>query len=153
MKRLSLIEYCIPCKSKCCKVGKFFGSPILDLKEANKIKNYVQEVKLKSGKKYFILKEGKKGNNCIFLINHKCKIQNKKPLDCLCYPLKAVYSKNKVVYIIDKNCSTSKFIDKKFIKDAKKIALKSIKRFDKETYDHWLKNNVGWVKKTSRRLE
>jgi Fe-S-cluster containining protein len=152
MGDLSLIKYRIPCKSKCCKVGKFFGSPILDYKEAKKIKDYVKEIKLKSGKTYFILKEGKKGQDCIFLKDGKCKIEKNKPLDCLCYPVKAIYSKDKIVYVLDKACPVSKGLDKNFIKDSKKVALKSIKRFDKETYNHWLKNNVGWVRKTSGRL-
>jgi Fe-S-cluster containining protein len=153
MRGLSLIKYCIPCKSKCCKVGKLFGSPILDYKEAKKIKSYTKEIKFKSGKTYFILKEGKKGNDCIFLKDGKCKIEKNKPLDCLCYPIKAIHSKDKIVYITDKGCPASKVLDKNFIKNSKKVALKSIKRFDKETYNHWLKKNVGWVKKTSRRLK
>ena len=152
MRNLSLLEYCIPCKSKCCKVGKFFGSPILDKKEIKGIEKYVKEVRLKSRKNYFILKDGKR-NNCIFLINNKCKIQKRKPLDCLCYPIKAVYSGKKMIYIMDKSCPASKFLDKRYLNDAKKIALKSIKRFDKETYNHWIKKNVGWVKKTSRSIE
>ncbi len=152
MGDLSLLKYCIFCKSKCCKAGKFFGSPILDYKEAKKIGAYVKEIKLKSGKNYFILKEGKRSQDCIFLKEGKCKIEENKPLDCLCYPVKAIYSKDKIIYLLDTGCPASKYLDKKFIKDSKKVALKSIKRFDKETYNHWLKKNVGWVKKTPGRL-
>lgn len=152
MRKLSLLEHCIPCKSSCCKVGRFFGSPILDRKETKGIEKYVKEIRLKSGKNYFILKDRKKGHNCIFLFNNKCKIEKRKPLDCLCYPIKAIYSRGKIIYILDNACPVSKSIDAAYIKEAKKIALKSIKRFDKATYKHWIKNNVGWVKKTSRRL-
>jgi hypothetical protein len=57
-----------------------------------------------------------------------------------------------VVYIIDEACPASKSLDKNYIESAKKVALTSIRRFDKKTYNRWLKNNVGWVKKTSRRF-
>jgi len=145
--KLSLLRYCISCKAKCCKISKKIGSPILCEREAAKLKkinpNAIKKVKTKYGE-YFILKE-KKNKECPFLFNLKCKTEKIKPLDCLCYPIKAVWKKDEIKFITDKDCPAHKKLSKTFIKEAKKIALKSIKRFNKQTYNHWLKNNVGWV--------
>jgi Fe-S-cluster containining protein len=154
MENLSLLKYCIPCNAKCCKTGKLIGSPILDEEESKEIgKENVQEIITPKGKKYWILKERKENSNCRFLTkDNKCLIQNIKPLDCLCYPIKAVYNKNKIIFINDKDCLAHNKLNKEFIKEAKKIAIKSIKRFDKETYNHWLDNYVGWIKSTAIKL-
>jgi Fe-S-cluster containining protein len=84
--------------------------------------------------------------------NNKCRIQNVKPLDCLCYPLKAVYKGNSIAFIVDINCPANEFLNDKFLQEAKKIAVSSIQRFDRETYTHWLSNYVGWVGKTAKIL-
>ena len=148
-KNLSLLNFCIPCKAKCCKTGKLIGSPILSKDEIDKIgrNENLQEITSPTGEKYFIIKEYKGTKKCFFLSEgNECKIQDKKPLDCLCYPIKAVYSEDKIVFITDQNCPAAKNLSKEFIERAREIALKSIKRFDKETYEHWLNNNVGWAK-------
>ncbi|MFH1211760.1 MAG: hypothetical protein V1659_02405 [Candidatus Woesearchaeota archaeon] len=152
MNELSLLKFCIPCNSKCCKAGKLIGTPILSADEAKKMpypeKTHLQEVISPVGEKYFVIKERKKSNKCFFLNDdNTCRIQNNKPLDCLCYPIKAVYSDDKIWYILDSECPACTSLSKDFIKNAKKIALKSIKRFDKQTYSHWLENYIGWVKK------
>ena len=150
MKEVSLHEFCKGCKSKCCKHVGGIGSPILDKKERdlceNRLKDSTKKVITPNGKIYYLIKEI--NQNCIFLKdNGDCKIQDVKPLDCLCYPIKAIYSKDKIIFVVDANCPAQKKLDKNFIKKAKEIALISIKRFDKKTFGHWLKNHVGWVKR------
>ncbi|MDD5254072.1 MAG: hypothetical protein PHG05_03120 [Candidatus Nanoarchaeia archaeon] len=147
--KVSLIDYCIPCKARCCKTGKLIGSPILSNKEAGRIgKNNLKKVKFPKGE-YWVIKEQQSTNRCFFLNKqNKCKLQNLKPLDCLCYPIKAVYEKDLIRFITDSDCPASSFLNKEFIRESKKIAIKSIKRFDRETYQHWLDNYVGWVRKT-----
>ena len=151
MNKLSLLKFCIPCHSKCCKTGKLIGSPIISIEEQKDMlpqeKNHLQKIVSPTGKIYFIIKEQEKSNGCFFLNdNNTCKIQNKKPMDCLCYPIKAIHSDKEIEYIIDLDCPASPHLSNDFIKNAKTIALKSLKRFDKETYNHWLDNYVGWVK-------
>lgn len=152
--KLSLLEYCLPCKSKCCKIGKLIGSPILDKGEASKIgKKHLKKIKSPSGSSYYIIAERKGSTDCIFLIkDNKCKIQKVKPLDCLCYPIKAIYKNNSMIFIIDINCPASNCLTAEFIQEARKVAINSIRRFDKETYTHWLSNNIGWVDKTAKIL-
>lgn len=149
-KDLSLLGYCIECGSRCCKVGKSIGSPILSAEEAERIRNVAEgclkEVRTSNGI-YFVIK-GKEGTNeCHFLTNeNKCSIQNHKPMDCLCYPVKAVYlAEGSIKFIIDRDCPASAKIGHEFIEKAKSVAMKSIRRFEKDTYNHWLKNNVGWI--------
>lgn len=148
---LSLIEYCIPCRSGCCKVGSLIGSPILSRDEMLKIREVspvpIKEVSTPSGKTYYVLEEQQGSNRCFFLNeNNGCDIQHIKPLDCLCYPIKAVWLDNKIGFIIDPDCPAAKHLSPEFIDEAKGIALKSIRRFDRETYEYWLNNHVGWVK-------
>jgi len=152
---LSLLEYCLKCKAKCCKASDKIGSPILcetEAKEAKKINACaVKEIISKNGKKYYIILGKDKDSKCFFLNEkNKCDLQANKPLDCLCYPMKAVYKKDKIEFIFDSDCPASIYLNEKFIKDAKKIAIKSISRFDKNTYDEWLEKNVGWVKKVTK---
>jgi len=151
-EELSLLKFCQHCKAKCCKTGDLIGSPILSKKEVSKLaknyKNSFKEVTSPEGEKYYLIPEKKGTNNCSFLSDHyKCLVQDRKPLDCLCYPIKAVYDNGRIKFIIDDGCPAATHLDKNFIKKAKRIAIKSIRRFKKETYQHWLNNNVGWVKK------
>lgn len=150
MDQLSLIKFCCPCNSKCCKTGKLIGSPIISIEESKKLseeeKTHLQKIISPSDKKYFIIMEQKNSNRCFFLNqDNTCRIQKNKPLDCFCYPIKAIFLDKGINYIIDLDCPACFHLSKEFITIAKKIALKSIKRFDKETYNHWLDNNVGWV--------
>jgi Fe-S-cluster containining protein len=158
-KIFSDFEHCFNCKAKCCKTGNLIGSPILsesEALEAKKIsKDSVKNITLPIGKSYFILAEQEGTNRCPFLTrNNKCQIQNLKPLDCRCYPIKAIYNiNNSIKFIIDRHCPATPHLSKKFTKEAKKIALESINRFDREIYNHWLKNNVGWVNDNIIELE
>lgn len=152
MNQLSLIKFCCPCSSKCCKTGKLIGSPIISIEESKKLsekeKAHLQKILSPSGKEYYVIMESKKSNRCFFLNqDNTCRIQKNKPLDCLCYPIKAIFLDKGIDYIIDLDCPACFHLSKKFITTAKKIAFKSIKRFDKETYNHWLNNYVGWVKR------
>ena len=136
--------------------GELIGSPILDVKETALIKEkeLLKEITSLSGNSYFIIRDDEKTRKCSFLgEDNKCRIQKMKPLDCLCYPIKAVYDKGKIKFIIDAECPAAKHLDKEFIKHAKRAALKSIKRFDRETYEHWLEKYIGWVGKTGVDLE
>ena len=154
-KNLSLLKYCIPCGAKCCKTGKLIGSPVLSKDETLNIKEiakgHIKEVLSPTGEKYYILLEQEGANRCFFLTEkNKCKIQKVKPLDCLCYPVKAVYNDGKEIrFIIDKNCPAARHLGNEFIEEAKLIALRSIKRFGRQTYHHWLHNNVGWAEKAT----
>ncbi|MFH1290324.1 MAG: hypothetical protein ABIH92_02855 [Nanoarchaeota archaeon] len=157
-ENLSLLKHCIPCKAKCCKTGKLIGTPILSEDEASKVKKmadeHIKEVTSPTGEKYYTILEQKGTQRCVFLTDkNKCRIQDIKPLDCLCYPIKAVHAGDAIKFIIDKDCPASKHLSKEFIEDAKKTALKSIKRFDKQTYQHWLDDYIGWVKNSGVELE
>jgi len=155
-RNLSLLKYCIPCKARCCIIGRFIGSPILSQEEAAKIKavsrGHLKKVLSPTKFFYYILVERKNTNRCFFLTKeNKCRIQKMKPLDCLCYPIKAVYKNNgSIKFITDEKCPAIEHLGNEFVKKAKVVALRSIKRFDKETYLHWLDNNVGWIKKTKK---
>lgn len=150
-KDLSLLDYCIPCKATCCRISDLIGSPILSEDEASKIekiaKGSTKKIKSPTGQGYYVLRETK-DNKCPLLTKeNKCKAQKEKPLDCLCYPIKAVYRENFIDFILDSNCPASEHLTEEFIQSAKILALDSINRFDKQTYNHWLENNVGWIKK------
>ncbi|MBI5347310.1 MAG: hypothetical protein HZB66_01730 [Candidatus Aenigmarchaeota archaeon] len=150
-QNLSLLEYCIPCKAKCCKTSSLIGSPILSYDEAFKIKKIsseaIKEITIPKGKKYYVIEEQKGTNKCFFLTNeNNCRIQYTKPLDCLCYPIKAVYNKT-IKFVIDDNCPAAKHLTNDFITNAKSVALESIKRFDEQTCDHWLENFDIWASK------
>lgn len=149
--KLSLLNFCVSCKSKCCKTGELIGTPIISIDEFEKIpksqKKCLKKIISPTNEAYYIVKDRQTSNRCFFLnIKNKCRIEKNKPLDCLCYPVKAVYSKNIIKYLIDHNCPASPHLSDNFIRVAKKIAFKSLKRFDKETYCHWLDNYIGWTK-------
>jgi len=148
MNQLSLLDYCIKCEARCCKTGEYIGSPILSEDEAKSIKSNLEEVVSPTGQKYWIITEKDRTNECSFLTEEKrCGIQNIKPLDCLCYPIKAVYEQGLVKFVVDSDCLGSEKLGDQFIENAKEIAIQSIMRFDPKTYQHWLDNNIGWVKK------
>jgi Fe-S-cluster containining protein len=154
MNKLSLLHECQKCKSKCCKTGDLIGSPILSSREVvkfTKLEFYnLQKIETSDGI-YWIIKNQKPSNKCAFLDDDfKCRIENKKPLDCLCYPIKAIWHKNNIEYILDDLCPSSKNLSPTFINEAKVVALKSIRRFSPVVYNHWLNNHVGWVNKKSK---
>jgi len=157
-EKLSLLKYCIPCKAKCCKTGRLIGSPILSRGEISRIEKTAnrrfKKITSPAGEDYFIIREQKRTKRCFFLTEeNKCYIQNKKPLDCLCYPVKAIYDNHSIKFMIDNKCPAARHLSKKFLKNAKITALKSIKRFNKLTYEHWLDNYVGWVKIAQKKLK
>jgi|FLOH01.1.fsa_nt_gi Fe-S-cluster containining protein len=150
MDKLSLLKFCMPCNSKCCKTGKLIGSPIISIEEAKKLnkeeKKRLEKVISPTNQEYYIIREQKNSNRCSFLSkDNTCTIQEKKPMDCLCYPIKAIYESANINFIIDTDCPAHQQLSEKFVIHSKKVALKSLKRFDKETYKHWLDNYVGWV--------
>lgn len=154
-KKLSLLNHCRKCHAGCCKTGDLIGSPILSDEESAKIqdKSCLKEIISPVGEKYWIIAE-EGTNRCHFLNDQdECELQKNKPLDCLCYPIKAVWKDNEIVYIIDTSCPAADYLSNEFINEAKKIALQSIKRFRKETYDHWLENYVGWIKSTEKQIK
>jgi len=161
-KILSLKEYCDPCGAYCCSHGTTIGSPIISEDEKKRIIRHYerkhpyvakgfQKITLTKEHYYVILEKPDK--TCYFIKESNCLIQAAKPLDCLIYPIKAVYE-SEISHIIDISCPASKFLTHEFIETAKKLALESVKRFDRATYAHWLENFVGWVKKpTAKKLE
>ena len=152
MKELSLEKYCIPCGSECCKTGDSIASPILSHEEMIAIheetqKDVFTEVKTPSGI-YYIIKEQQGTNRCSFLTEqNKCSIQDVKPMDCLCYPIKAAYYYDgRIQFVIDTNCPATKHLSPEFIEKAKEIALKSLFRFNRRTYQHWIDTQEVWAK-------
>ncbi|MBM3303709.1 MAG: hypothetical protein FJY76_01320 [Candidatus Aenigmarchaeota archaeon] len=144
----------MPCEARCCKTSKLIGSPILSENEVKAIgKSYshvFKKVILPSGKSYYVIKH-RGGGRCFFLSSKgRCIIQDRKPLDCLCYPLKYVYSGRGMQLVIDEGCPAAAKLDNKFVEDAKTTAMKLIKNFDKSTYIHWLNNYAYWCKKPKR---
>lgn len=156
-EKLSLLEYCIPCNSTCCKHSDSIGTPILDKKEHDKIINFdskgdIKNVKVENGEEYYVILGDKKGN-CSYLNEEgRCRIQKVKPLDCLVYPIKALYGRDFYKFVIDSNCPASSHLTEEFIEEARRLSIISIKRFSKTVYAHWLKNNVGWVEKSGKNI-
>jgi len=150
----NLKKICHACQSCCCKNGAFFSSPILSLAEAAAIisrfpesQEIIQEVKGPTGEYYYTFSKTNPIGSCHFLDSkYRCKIYNIKPLDCQSYPIRAVHSYANIKFIVDKNCPASTNLHYKFIRNCREIARQSINRFDKETYRHWLENNVGLAK-------
>lgn len=150
---LSLRKHCIPCSAYCCKISRTIGSPILSEDEKKNITKFYEEKykrrlncfkRIEVGNEYYyIIKE--KNGDCYFLDNNNCKIQEVKPLDCLAYPIKAIYENNNISLVIDTECPAANFLSSDFIKQAKRIAIKSIKRFSPQIYNNWLDNYVGWI--------
>jgi Fe-S-cluster containining protein len=155
METLSLLEHCQKCNSKCCKASVGIGMPILSEKEASLMiflwsKEMIQEVMGPSGEKYWVPRVHPSTNTCIFLKGDKCQAQTYKPMDCQCYPVKAIHQGEKIVYVIDQDCPAVADLSPEFFEQTKKIAAHSLARFRPETYAHWLKNYIGWVKKSGK---
>jgi len=144
------LSHCLPCEATCCKVSDSIGSPILSEDEASKIekisKRSTRKVESPTGQEYYTLLEREDGKCYLLTRRNRCRAQKAKPLDCLSYPIKAVYGENSVEFILDPNCPASEHLTEEFIQSAKIVALDSMARFDSKTYNHWLENNVGWVK-------
>jgi len=156
--KLSLHKFCVPCNSKCCKDVGGIGSPILTKKERDEYekikKSSTKELGSPTGKEYYLLEIKPGTNHCIFLSDKgKCEIQNIKPMDCACYPIKAVYKGDEIIFILDSDCPASGHLTEEFVSHAKIVASDSIKRFDKETFQHWLDNYIGWVTSTGKQIK
>jgi Fe-S-cluster containining protein len=153
----SLIKWCIQCGSKCCIMGKRIGLPILSKEEAEKYRQIGVEIKEEispSGGKYWVFVEKEDDKRCVFLAdNGKCKVQKMKPLDCACYPVKAIHEGNGFKFFIDIDCPAVKHLDRAFIERLKQKALESASRFDKTTHDHWIERYIGWVKNSGMPLD
>lgn len=157
--KFSLRASCLNCRVNCCQKGHW-QSPILDRLEVDgivslfgeEVRNGFKEVLLKTNKKYFII-DSKSNGDCFFYNRGLCLIQEKKPIDCACYPIKAINSNSGFIFVLDSSCPASKVLTSEFIKNAKNLALESVKRFDKDTYDHWLKHTLHWVKDTGIELK
>ena len=155
MESLSLFEHCQKCASSCCKASSTIGAPILSKTEAEIIIGLWGEEVLNSiispvGETYWLPKDQPDTNVCIFLKDNKCQIQTYKPMDCLCYPIKAIYEGPEIIFVADGECSAFASLTDDFISKAKKIALISIQRFQPETYLHWLENYIGWVNRSTK---
>ena len=107
------------------------------------------KVRVPGSTEYYIIKKQEGTNNCAFLTyGNKCKLQDTKPLDCQSYPVKIRLNYlNRIEFVIDLNCPAAENLTPKFIKKAQETALKLLMQFSNQTYQHWLDNHVGWVKK------
>jgi Fe-S-cluster containining protein len=147
---LSLLSYCMNCHAKCCQSGVAIGFPILSEDEVHRINEPagVREIHAAPGKSYFVTRE-KNGGQCYFLADGACAIQSVKPLDCACYPVKAVPGDNHVRFVVDGECEATRHINGEFFDRAKIVALQSMSRFDRVVYEHWLANHIGWVRRSA----
>lgn len=161
---LSLKRYCEPCGSTCCRHGEAYGAPIISEQEKESIGRFYEEEYGKDAdlferivigtEYYYIVKEI--NGRCYSLDeqSNDCIIQETKPLDCLIYPLKAIYQGNEKVLVIDTQCPASLHLSPEFIEAASSLAMKSIGMFSQEAYQHWMRNNISWVQPgRARRLE
>ncbi len=112
MSELENNNICKNCKFGCCEKS----TPFL-LK--NERQNY--SIKFK--------------NKCNYLINSKCSIYKKRPIDCRIFPISLKKFKNKFYWILVKNCPLSKKINlQKEIEFIEKVYLSKIKK-ELEDYD------------------
>jgi len=148
--KLSLLEHCQKCDTKCCE-----ASTILSEKEANLMiflwgKEFLIQHTGPSGEKYWIPNDHPGTSTCIFLKDGKCQAQSYKPLNCRCYPLKAILQGEKIVFVVDETCPAAAYLSPQFLEQAKKAAKFSLSRFRPETFKHWLANHIGWVAKSAK---
>lgn len=146
---LSLLSHCQECDAVCCKASSTIGAPILSGEEAQALKDKFGDGSVKSilapnGETCYIVTDMQ--GYCAFLQGDQCVAQEYKPMDCLCYPLKAIYRGEGIVFVIDNACPAVPYLADDFIEQAKEVALSSIKRFSPAVFNYWLGNFVGWVK-------
>jgi Fe-S-cluster containining protein len=158
VESLSLFAHCQKCASNCCKASSTIGAPILSKNEADIIsafwgKGVLNSILSPENEMYWLPKDQPQTNVCIFLKDNKCQIQTYKPMDCLCYPIKAIYQGSKIIFVADRDCAALPGLTDDFIIKAKKIALISIQRFHRETYQHWLDHFIGWVRNSAKILK
>lgn len=198
--KLSLLEHCRECRAKCCRGGKF-GSPIISEEEEKAICQFLADKVISSTIRrvisptnwaYYVVEELTEERQCVFLDmeSNECLIQSVKPLDCLCYPLKAIYKPKRALIVVqdvscgqeasgtahplylgpldwdglsnppkeiwlsdiativvDTQCPAVEHLSSEFLKAALKVAVKSIGRFDRITYQHWLDDYIGWIER------
>lgn len=153
--QLSLLKYCKECGAKCCITKEFFGTPILSEEEVSRIQKFTDKgcfTKVISpvDETYYIIQEQEGTKRCAFLTEENlCFIQAVKPLDCLCYPVKAIWKADLIMFVIDEQCPAASHRTVEFTLKAVKMACKSLRRFDAETYEHWLVNHIGWLEKAT----
>ncbi|MBU0530629.1 MAG: hypothetical protein ABIH52_03705 [Candidatus Aenigmatarchaeota archaeon] len=134
--------------------GISIGLPIISADEAEK---YIQrgihfkEEKTSTGS-YWVFVE-KDGHECQFLSDGRCDAQDIKPIDCACYPLQVVYVDDSFKFFIDTACPAVKHLSNELIEKLKERAIESCKRFEKDTYQHWQNNYVGFIKKSGTELD
>jgi len=158
MESLSLFAHCQKCESNCCKSSSTIGAPILSEEEARTIRAFwgekvIKPIKTPYGETYWLPEDQPDTNVCIFLKNNRCSIETHKPMDCLCYPIKAIYQSRRIIFVADGDCLALANLSEDFIKKAKRVAILSIQRFKPKTYQHWLDNFIGWVKKSAKILK
>jgi S-adenosylmethionine/arginine decarboxylase-like enzyme len=114
---LSLYEICQDCDTRCCKEP---GPPAVFPEEIEKIRAYIKEKKLTDhiieSKGFYIIPREK--DNCAYLKEGGCEIQEVKPLECLLYPLSI--DENLQVGISTK-CPAKHLLTNNFISEGKKI--------------------------------
>jgi len=147
----------------------------------------IKSVRAPNGHRYYIIRDV--DGKCAFLdADGKCIIEEIKPLDCRCYPLKAVYKykrqitvfldmspeqakkeaqpllfqdldwnslsqapqeillSDRLKIVVDSQCPAIKDLSPEFFREAIRVSVMSITRFDRITYQHWLDNHIGWLK-------
>jgi Fe-S-cluster containining protein len=92
---------CINCPTQCCgKIGPV-KAPVLIPKELMRfdIDAFVKDSKIKG---LFRLK--RKNGKCVFLKNHKCKIYDRRPIECKLYPWLLNWNGKKLTLQLHPNC-------------------------------------------------
>jgi Fe-S-cluster containining protein len=148
-EEVTLIKFCKDCGGKCCQGSTTIGVPILSKTEAEELGKKGASVKreVTPTGEYYVAEWVEKKRCPVLTKDNRCGIQEgMKPMDCLCYPIKAVPNGDSFKFLVDPDCPATKHLSPEFIENAKKIAIKSIERFDAETYQHWLDNYIGWIK-------
>ena len=78
---------------------------------------------------------------CMFLKQGICQIQDSKPNECLIYPVNPMYNENnEIEFVIDKNCPASNHLPSEFYAHAILLGVESIKDLDPEKFKvYWKK--------------
>jgi len=61
-------------------------------------------------------------------------------------PPEEIYISDRIKIIVDSQCPAIRDLSSEFLKAALKVAVMSISRFDRITYQHWLDNYIGRLK-------